>query len=124
GAYDDVDDRTGEHRADNSNGKVASGILRLLGGGRDRVETVESEEHDRRRRHDPVRPPHGPGVAKKPCGANGCRLEAWKCGSATTTKSDSVASFKITRTMLTRALSRVPKLKSAATTPMIRTAST
>ena len=50
-----VDQRANRHRSHDADGEIAPGILGFLRRGGHRVEAVESEEHDRRRRHDAPR---------------------------------------------------------------------
>ncbi len=45
-----IDGRAQQHRADNADGEIAGWIPGLFGGGRNRVEAVEREEDQRRRR--------------------------------------------------------------------------
>src|SRR3569623_2117331 len=66
--------------------------------------------------------PPAPGVLPYPSGANGCRLVALKCGSATATNSASVTILSTTSAVLILALSRVPSISSPATTAMMKTA--
>ena len=51
-------------------------------------------------------------------------MAASKCGSATATNSASVTILRITSAVLIRALSRVPRQSSPATTAMMKTAGT
>ncbi|MCW0416611.1 hypothetical protein NB689_002365 [Xanthomonas sacchari] len=53
--HQDIDQGAADHRTDDADRQVALGVLGFLGGGGDRIEAVEGEEDDRRRRHDPVR---------------------------------------------------------------------
>src|SRR3546814_6390934 len=50
----DIDGDAGDHRADDADLEIAVGVLRFLGRGRNRVEAIEGEEDDCRRRHHPA----------------------------------------------------------------------
>src|SRR3546814_17769949 len=76
----DIDDDAGDHRADDADLEIAVGVLRLLGRGRNRVEAIEGEEDDCRRRHHPVLDAVGAHMLVKPIGTERFEISRVKRG--------------------------------------------